>query len=121
MFRNRTAVAVAFVIGILVLGGLVGMSSIGSTTVSAAQIESRGGATQQMLDFALNFRSATNFEQFGANGARNAIGGAESSANAIDPQANVDLQNAYRAIDQLPCEAVDSSSLGGRSFGPGVY
>jgi Ice-binding-like/FG-GAP-like repeat len=121
MFRNRTVViAAAFAIGILILGGLVGMSSIGSTTVSAAQAPIHGGATADMLNFALNFKKASGFEQFGANGMRNGAGDS-FAANAIDPQAGTDLENAVRAIGQLPCEAVDSSSLGGKTFAPGVY
>ena len=121
MFRNRTVViAAAFAIGILVLGGLVGMSSIGSTTVSAAQVSNRGGASADMLDFALNFKRASNFELMGSNGLRNGAGDSFAS-KAIDPQVGTDLENAVRAIGQLPCEAVDSSSLGGKTFGPGVY
>ncbi|MEP6944903.1 MAG: hypothetical protein ABJA02_03230, partial [Acidobacteriota bacterium] len=97
LFRNRTAVAVAFVIGILVLGGVIGMSSYTTTPVSAAQIANHGGATDEMLAFALNFKRATDFEVAGSNGFRNAAG-SSFGANAIDPQVSVDLENSFRAI-----------------------
>ena len=36
-------------------------------------------------------------------------------------QARKDLRDALRAIDQLPCADVADTSLGGRTFTPGVY
>jgi Ice-binding-like len=92
----------------------------GLTAVKAAQVPTRGGAVAEMLAFALNFRTAANYQIMARNGARKWQGTA-IAASEIDPGAESDLGNAVKAVGQLPCEAVESSSLGGRSFGPGVY
>ncbi|MBK7705571.1 MAG: DUF3494 domain-containing protein [Acidobacteria bacterium] len=117
---------------------LFGSTFVGTTKVSAQQI-SPGGATQEMLAFALNFNTASDFAVFGGNGVRNrgvsrfrgsvgSTGTIEGVAGMPDGvsrenrrQAKQDLRDALRVIDQLPCTVVDDTSLGGKSFDPGVY
>ena len=65
--NNRALLgAVALVVGIMiVLGWSFAPSSIGAAKVSAAG--ENGGATAEMLAYALNFKSASNLGVFGGN------------------------------------------------------
>lgn len=96
------------------------LSSQPLTGVKAAQVAERGGSTAEMLAFALNFRSATNYQIAARNGARNSQGNNVEPSD-MDPGVATDLENAGKAIAQLPCETLQSSSLGGKTFAPGVY
>ncbi|MEP6944916.1 MAG: ice-binding family protein, partial [Acidobacteriota bacterium] len=118
--KYRYISAAAFLIAIAVFGVLAGRSSMLSTPVRAADIATRGGATAEMLAFALNLDHASDFELVGSNGFRNG-NGTSFATNSIDPQVRADLVKAYGAIEQLPCEIVDQSALADRTFGPGVY
>ncbi len=105
------------------------------TTVSAANQETAGGATTEMLNYALNFRSASNLAVFGGNSVsdngseiRGVVGSTGDvtgvSANAMDSgdqaAARRDLSDVFAIVDQLPCTQV-SGDLSGQTFAPGVY
>src|SRR5437868_14965065 len=80
VFRNRftfwngkraLVLAVTFVIGLLfVLGTLFGGSRLGNTPVQAAPVF-EGGATAEMLAYALNFGEASDLAVFGGRAVRN--------------------------------------------------
>jgi len=131
--------AVTFVIGLLfVLGTVFSGSHLSSTPVQAAP-EFQGGATPEMLAFALNFRDASDFAVFGGQSVHNQgnstfrgrvgsggpVTGVPGMPEGLTPenrgQAKQDLRNALRAINQLPCADVADTNLSGKSFTPGVY
>ncbi len=141
MKHNRALlVATLFTAGLLfVVGGFFGLPAITSTRVAAAQVEFQGGATQEMLDYALNFGRATDFAVFGGRrvvnrgesnfrgrvGSGGNVEGVAGMTEGESPesrgQAKQDLKDALRWIGQLPCADVDSPNLAGRTFTPGVY
>jgi hypothetical protein len=137
--NNRALLgAVTLVIGILfVLSMSFGPTS--ASTAKAASQEDQSGVSQEMLAYALNFKTASNFAVFGGHAVRNngdsQFRGIVGSTGTIDgiagmpdnfsdadyAQAKQDLLDAFSAIDQLPCTVLDDSSLGGKRFAPGVY
>ncbi len=133
--NNRAILGVA-VIAVAVMIAL-GWSFAPSftTSVSAANQETAGGATTEMLNYALNFRSASNLAVFGGNSVsdngseiRGVVGSTGDvtgvSANAMDSgdqaAARRDLSDVFAIVDQLPCTQV-SGDLSGQTFAPGVY
>ena len=137
--KGALFIAATVVVGILfILSTFFSGSQLGTTKARAAQTEFAGGATAEMLAYALNFGAASDFAVFGGRSVRNrgettfrgnvGSSGTMSGFNlpeTIDPerygQAKQDMRDALRVISQLPCAEIDSGSLGGKTFGPGVY
>ncbi len=128
--------AAAMLVGIIVVLGWSFAPSSASSTVNAANQEVQGGATTEMLAYALNFKSASNLGVFGGNSVTDEdsdirglvssagdIAGVSSSALSVgDPsEARRDLLDAISAVDQLPCTQLNDANLGGQTFMPGVY
>jgi len=131
--------AATVVAGILFIWGTTfNGSSLSTTKASAASEEFQGGATPEMLAFALNFHDASNFAVFGGHGVRNrgesVIRGNVGSTGVMTNvpggsdvrgenygQAKQDLKDALRAIAQLPCQDIADRELGDKTFTPGVY
>ncbi|MEO8572784.1 MAG: ice-binding family protein [Pyrinomonadaceae bacterium] len=140
--ENRSLfMAATFVVGLLfVVGMLFSNSSISNTRVQAqAAPEFQGGATSEMLAYALNFGAASNLAVFGGRrvhnhgtssfrgsvGSTGPITGIPGLAENASPenfgQAKQDMKDALRWIAQLPCADVAETNLGGKTFSPGVY
>ena len=136
---NRYLMAATFVVGLLFVGALLFSNSpISSTKVQAAP-DFQGGATQEMLDYALNLGAASDLAVFGGRSVRNVgestfrgrvgstgqITGVPGMPDGASPenfgQAKQDAKRAMSVIGQLPCADVASSELGGKTFTPGVY
>lgn len=136
-FTKKTScalLAVAFVSGLLFFS-----STYWSRSSRAAQVEFQGGATPEMLAYALNFGDASDFAVFGGQRVRNqgqsvfrgrvGSGGTyegipgmpDGAAPENYGQAKQDLKNALNWIGQLPCLDVPDTNLAGKTFGPGVY
>jgi len=136
--RNRGL----FAAGAIAIGILFFMITIYSgnpvvtTKVQAAGQTFRGGATPEMLAFALNLKGASQYAVYGGRAVHNhgnsVFRGDVGSAGTVDGvagasnlrgngQAKQDLSDSIRAIDQLPCEEVDDSGLAGKTFTAGVY
>jgi hypothetical protein len=133
-------VAATFVVGLLfVLGVLFGNPSVGNSRVQAqGALEFEGGATPEMLAYALNFGAASDLAVFGGRAVHNEgnstfrgtvgstgrITGVPGSEN-ISPenfgQAKQDMKDALRWIAQLPCADIAETNLTGKTFTPGVY
>ncbi len=120
---------------VLILAWSFGPSQI-SSKVSASDRDTEGGATAEMLNYALNFRSAQSLGVFGGNsvsdqgseirgivGSTGDVHGVQSNALSTGDAtgAQRDLLDAFSAVDQLPCININDANLGGHSFGPGVY
>jgi len=146
VFRNRFELR--DIRGLVLAGCIVGLlfvlfmvfsgSRLATTQVSAAPAF-EGGATSEMLDYALNFRQASDFAVFGGHAVHNQgnstfrghvgsageITGVPGMPDGIAPdnrgQVKKDLRDALRVIDQLPCADVAESNLSGKTFTPGVY
>lgn len=139
--RNYRALllAVGVVTGLLFMSTFfAGTTAITPRTAAAVQ-EFQGGATPEMLAYALNFGDATDFAVFGGRSVRNQgesvfrgrVGTAGTyenipgMADGVIPenlgQAKQDLKTALRWIAQLPCTEVSDPNLAGKTFGPGVY
>jgi hypothetical protein len=132
-------IAATFVIGSLfILNTFLNSSPVSTTKVQAAEIEFQGGATPEMLAYALNFKAASDFAVFGGRSVRNrgestfrGNVGSPGNVDGIqnlperDPeslgQAKQDMKDALRVISQLPCAQVDDGSLAGKTFTAGVY
>jgi len=133
--------AATFVVGLLfVVGMLFSNSSISNTHVQAQVSPGfEGGATPEMLAYALNFGAASDFAVFGGHGVHNRgastfrgtvgstglITGIPGLAENASPenfgQAKQDMKDALRWIAQLPCADVAETNLSGKTFTPGVY
>ena len=116
----RIIFSTVLIAGGIFLAGSAIPSIVRSSGSTSSQITIRGGATVEMLDYALNLKRAYNVQIFGRGGSR-PISGTQFETNTIDPAIGVDIENAVRTIGQLPCENIESTSLGGRTFEPGVY
>ena len=125
----------------LVLTALVAMAAAGYTFLPDAEVsaqerdakasveavEAPEVATQAMLDFALNLRSASEYSVYAERGVvdkgSSTVRG--TTGNALRSEAGrkstKELSNTIDAVRQLPCTELKSSDLTGRSFGPGVY
>ncbi len=133
MFGNRTLFGIAvLLISIMMLLGW----SFATSSASAAGQDNSGGASAEMLAYALNFKSASNLAVFGGNsvgdqgseirgvvGSTGEIAGVASNALSVGDAAEAkrDLLDAFSAVDQLPCVNIIDANLGGQTFGPGVY
>jgi hypothetical protein len=130
--------AATLVVGFLFIYGVVlNRSSFVAPKAMAAPEAFRGGATPEMLDFALNFGEASSYAVYGGNKVTNrgnsVFRGSVGSGGIVmnvpgvsdsavgNGQAKRDLRNALRAIAQLPCEEIVDTQLGGKTFTPGVY
>lgn len=112
------AVAVATIVGLL-----LAPTFNGTATVSA-QEQVNAGLDREALISALNFKSASSFTVYADRGSElNAVRGEtfDGTAAARGSSIKKDMADALNYINQLPCEAVSGSDLGGRSFGPGTY
>src|SRR5688572_14491352 len=125
--------AATVVVGICCIWG----TTFNNAPTANAQVEFQGGATPEMLNFALNFRDASDFAVFSGRGIRNqgdsTFRGRVGSTGEIEGisvgqdsrenygQAKQDLKDALRAIAQLPCADVSDTQLGGKTFTAGVY
>ena len=137
---NRYLITAAtFVVGLLFVGGMLFSSSSISTTKVQAAPDFQGGATQEMLDYALNLGAASDLAVFGGRSVRNSgqstfrgkigstgqIIGVPGIPDGASPesfgQAKQDMQRAMSVIAQLPCADVASGELAGKTFTPGVY
>lgn len=132
-------VAMAVAIGLLCVTAALFRTPAGAEVkASAAELEFQGGATTEMLNYALNFGEASDFAVFGGRRVRNqgdsvfrgrvgageyegVPGYPEGAAPENNGQAKQDMKNALRWIGQLPCAQVNDTNLGGKTFGPGVY
>ncbi len=119
----------------IVIGWSIAPRSI--SFASTANQDAPGLATAEMLNFALDLRSASDLAVFGGSKVENIgptefrgsvaslgkITGVSSESLVGDghAQAQRDLLDSFSAVDQLPCIKVTENDLGGRSFGPGVY
>src|SRR5829696_3894310 len=141
--RNYRALlsAVALAIGFLFVFSVFfsGTTSVSPAKANAAQVEFQGGATPEMLAYALNFGDASDFAVFGGHGVTNhgqstfrgRVGSAgtiagvpgmpDGAAPESNGQAKQDMKRALRVIAQLPCAEVSDTNLGGKTFGAGVY
>ena len=136
--RNRGLFAAgAIAIGILFfMITIYSGNPVVSPKVQAAGQNFRGGATPEMLAFALDLKGANQYAVFGGHAVHNhgnsVFRGDVGSAGTVDGvagasdlrgngQARQDLSDSIRAINQLPCEDVPDGSLTGKSFTPGVY
>ena len=134
---TRALFAVASVIGLLfVAGAFFNSTPVTSSRVMAAP-EFQGGATAEMLAYALNFGEASDFAVFGGRSVRNSgestfrgrVGSAgrvegvpgDSAAPESYGQAKQDMKTALGWIAQLPCAEISDGNLSGKVFGPGVY
>jgi hypothetical protein len=131
-FRGRfLTVVLLFGISLIVAWSITPSTGASSTQEGVHTEE----VTAQMLNFALNFHSASNLAVFGGrsvtdNGSdiRGVVGspgemrGIQSSAvSSSDPvQAHRDVLDMFNWVDQLPCRQVNGD-LTGQTFGPGVY
>jgi hypothetical protein len=132
--------AATFVVGLLfVVGMLFTNSTVSNTRVQAQSAEFQGGATPEMLAYALNFGQASDLAVFGGRSVRNhgtsnfrgrvgstgqiigVPGFAENATPENFGQAKQDMRDALRWIAQLPCADVADTNLAGKTFGPGVY
>ncbi|HUR96639.1 MAG TPA: ice-binding family protein [Pyrinomonadaceae bacterium] len=139
---NRSLyVTATFVVGLLFVAGMLfSNSSISNSRVQAqSAAEFQGGATAEMLAYALNFGAASDLAVFGGRAVRNhgtssfrgrvgstgqVIGVPNLTENASPEsfgQAKQDMKDALRWIAQLPCADVAETNLGGKTFTPGVY
>ncbi|MGB7070713.1 MAG: ice-binding family protein, partial [Pyrinomonadaceae bacterium] len=97
-----------------------------SNTVSAQKNVGREVATQEMIDFSLNLRSASNYTVFADKGVYGRGGSsiAGSVGDGLRDEAGTTarkaLANSMDAIRQLPCTEL-TGGLGGKVLGPGVY
>jgi hypothetical protein len=142
-FKSGLGVRAVLLAATVVVGLLFVLNTFyagaGAQKVSAAQANFQGGATPEMLAYALNFKDGTDFAVFGGNSVRNhgnsTFRGNVGSTGVMDGvaksgdlrggvsygQAKQDIGDAMRVINQLPCLQVDDSDLTGKTFGPGVY
>ena len=139
---NRSLyLAATFVVGLLFVAGMLfSNSSISNTRVQAQSAsEFQGGATPEMLAYALDFGQASDLAVFGGRSVRNhgtsnfrgrvgstgqiigVPGLAENATPENFGQAKQDMRDALRWIAQLPCADVAETDLAGKTFGPGVY
>ncbi len=131
-FRGHFLTVVLFFGISLIVAWSITPSTGASSTQEGVHTEE---VTAQMLNFALNFHSASNLAVFGGrsvtdNGSdiRGVVGspgemrGIQSSAvSSSDPaQAHRDVLDMFNWVDQLPCRQV-IGDLSGQTFGPGVY
>lgn len=113
-----TAFAAAAIVGLL-----LAPTFNGTVTVSAQQVDT-GGLDREMLAAALNFKSASNYTIYAERGSRlGPVRGEvfDGRAEAIGSAAKSDMAASMNYINQLPCNEIEGSDLGGRSFGPGIY
>jgi hypothetical protein len=114
-------------------------SPVSTPKAQAAEAVFLGGATPEMLAYALNFKAASDYAVFGGRSVRNrgesvfrgnvgSPGNVSGIANFPEErnaerlgQAKQDMKDALRVISQLPCAGIDSPALGGKTFEPGVY
>jgi len=105
--------------------------------VEASSQGFRGGASPEMLAYALDLKSGNTFAVFGGHGVRNhgnstfrgevassgTVSGIASSSDVRGGhgQERQDLSDAVKIFNQLPCEDVSQTDLTGTTFTPGVY
>src|SRR5687768_3438846 len=98
-----------------------------SGAAAAEQLDAPEVATQAMIDFALNLRSASEYTVYAEKGIAEAgtpeIRGTKADAlrSAEGRKSTKELSNAIAAMRQLPCTEVKGSDLTGKAFAPGVY
>jgi subtilisin-like proprotein convertase family protein len=122
-----TGLAAFAVAGFLMLpdGGTVSAQESDAKSGQAAQTEEV--ATQAMLDFALNLKSASEYTVYAERGivkrGESTIKGRTGDALRTEAgrKATRELGLSIDAIRQLPCSEVKGTDLTGRSFTPGVY
>jgi len=129
-------VAAALVVGILFfMTAFQNSSSTVSARVQTGDSSFRGGATPEMIAYALDIKDSGQFAVFGGHGVRNhgnstfrgevgstgTVSGVASDVRGGNGQAKQDLSNAIDIFNQLPCEDVSESNLTGTTFTPGVY
>ncbi len=127
---------------VLVLAALVAVAAVGYTFLpeapvsaqvsdtkgaAAEELETPETATQAMIDFALNMKSASGYTVYAERGiterGNSEIRGAKGDAmrSAEGRKSTKELSNSIDALRQLPCAQLKGSALAGRTFAPGVY
>lgn len=136
--RSALTIASILLLGILfIIGATFNGRSVATTKVAASQVTFQGGATDEMLAFALNFGEASNLAVFGgrnlSNHGQSVFRGDVGSAGRTTGieslsvrsynfgQAKQDMKRALNIIRQLPCAEVTDTQLAGKTFTPGVY
>ena len=117
---RRITYLVGCIVSVLAVAALSGHPWFGLNSAHAAQAHPENSATAEMLAFALDLHGAADYQIAARNVARTS-NGKNVQRGELDPGVSADIENASKAIGQLPCESLDSSSLNGRSFSPGVY
>ena len=124
-----------FVLTLMVAMAAVGYTFLPDAAVSAQVSDTKGAieteapevATQAMLDFALNLRTASSYSVYAERGitdrGSSTVRGEKGSALRTESgrKSTKELANAIDAMKQLPCTELKGSDLTGRSFNPGVY
>ena len=132
-----TSAAFAIALAITFALAVAGYTFLPEAEVAAQIADSKAGATEQMetpevatqamIDFALNLKSASEYTVYAERGVTDRgsseIRGMKGDAmrSAAGRKATKELSNAIDAMRQLPCTEVKSGALAGRSFAPGVY
>jgi len=131
-------IAATLVVGLLFLmTAFQNSSSPVAPKVQAAGQGFRGGASPEMLAYALDLKSGNAYAVFGGHGVRNhgnsTFRGQVASTGSVSGVATVsevrnghgqgrqDLSDAVKIFNQLPCEDVNQTDLTGTTFTPGVY
>jgi hypothetical protein len=137
-FIDRVSVRLRYV---FTLTALVAVAAIGYSFLPEAEVsaQERGAdktgteseapevATQMMLDFALNLHTASEYTVYAERGIVDRGGSTvrgnkgDAMRTAAGRKATKELSNSIDAIRQLPCTALRSADLTGKTFGPGVY
>jgi subtilisin-like proprotein convertase family protein len=136
-FRDRvSAIRYLMVLTALVAVAAVGYTFLpeaevsaqtGDTKAGAAELETPEAATQAMIDFALNLKTASEYTVYAERGitdrGTSEIRGAKGDAmrSAAGRKSTKELSNSIDALRQLPCTELKSGALAGRTFTPGVY
>lgn len=123
-FAAFIAIAMIVAAGFLLVPDISNSGTVSGQDISESRSE--GPATDAMVNYALNFRSAANYTVFGGKGivdsgysaVRGETGDGLSSDTGI--QAGKELSGSIDALRQLPCTQVEGG-MTGKSFEPGVY
>jgi hypothetical protein len=105
--------------------GLLLLQNSGGTVTASSEETAGKRARPDQLSFALDLRAAAEYTAYAKGGIRS--NGAEirgASGDALrgdDNQAGKDLERAFSAIKQLPCQAMGTATFSGGAFEPGVY
>ncbi|MEK7854753.1 MAG: ice-binding family protein, partial [Acidobacteriota bacterium] len=125
---------------LIVLTMLVAVAAVGYTFLPEAEVSAQVGetkpgaesveaevATQAMIDFALNLKTASEYTVYAERGitekGNSEIRGTKGDAmrTAEGRKSTKELSNSIAALRQLPCSELKGGELAGKVFTPGVY